>query len=89
VLISDPEFGYISSAMESTETSPRMISVQMPSPDVEPDELPNEIMKDFENLDEHNESINETEDFILQVICCLEKAVSILIKLVNIYFCRD
>ena len=82
--ILDPEFGYISSAMESTdETSPRMIteasiSVQMPSPDVEPDELPNEILKDFENLDEHSESINETEDFILQVICCLEKSKSIL-----------
>ena len=43
------------------------ISVQLPSPNLEPDELPNKIMEDFQKLDEHNESISETEDLILQV----------------------
>jgi len=61
VLFSEPEFSYISTAMESTdETSVRMISeasisVQLPSPNLEPDELPNKIMEDFQKLDEHNE----------------------------------
>jgi len=53
------------------------ISVQLPSPNLEPDELPNKIMEDFQKLDEHNENISETEDLILQVIYCLEKPVSI------------
>ena len=32
------------------------ISVQLPFHNLEPDELPNKIMEDFQKLDEHNES---------------------------------
>jgi len=70
--------------MESTdETYPRIISeasisMLLPSPNLEPDELPNKIMEDLQKLDEHNESICETEDLILQIIYCLEKPVPIL-----------